>query len=91
MVVFFFLLFFSSIESLFINYNKYYNCLYSLSHIVEVLRCSVCLHQCENELCIYVYSFLQVPSSRSSGLREDGKIGTRDTAAGDPAGLRDQV
>lgn len=28
---------------------------YSLSHIVEELRCSVCLHQCENELCICIF------------------------------------
>jgi hypothetical protein len=34
---------------------------------------------------------MQVLSSRSSGLREDGKLGNRDTAAGDPPGLRDQV
>ena len=34
---------------------------------------------------------MQILSSRSSGLREDGKVGNRDTAAGDPPGLRDQV
>lgn len=33
----------------------------------------------------------KVPSGRTSGLREDGNVGTRDIAAGDPAGLRDQV
>ncbi|KAG0608479.1 hypothetical protein M758_8G108900 [Ceratodon purpureus] len=33
----------------------------------------------------------KVLSSRSSGLREDGKLVNRDTAAGDPPGLRDQV
>lgn len=36
-------------------------------------------------------SLVQVLSSRSSGLREDGKVANRDTAAGDPPGLRDQV
>ncbi len=30
----------------------------------------------------------QLPSGRSSGLRDDSK---RETAAGDPPGLRDQV
>ncbi|KAH8935189.1 hypothetical protein BDL97_17G016600 [Sphagnum fallax] len=30
-------------------------------------------------------------SSRNAGLRDDGKVGSRDMAAGDPAGLRDQV
>jgi CCR4-NOT transcription complex subunit 1 len=30
-------------------------------------------------------------SSRNAGLRDDGKIGSRDMAAGDPVGLRDQV
>lgn len=34
---------------------------------------------------------VQVLSGRSFGLREDGKVGNRDTAAGDPPGLRDQV
>lgn len=34
---------------------------------------------------------MQILSGRSSGLREDGKVGNRDTAAGDPPGLRDQV
>ncbi|CAM6014740.1 unnamed protein product [Sphagnum balticum] len=30
-------------------------------------------------------------SNRNAGLRDDGKVGSRDMAAGDPAGLRDQV
>lgn len=36
-------------------------------------------------------SVVQVLANRNSGLREDGKVGNRDTAAGDPPGLRDQV
>lgn len=40
---------------------------------------------------IHFVFVVQVPSGRTSGLREDGNVGTRDIAAGDPAGLRDQV
>lgn len=37
------------------------------------------------------YSDWQLSSSRTAGLREDGKLSLRESAAGDPQGLRDQV
>ncbi len=44
------------------------------------------------ECCIcFVFKHEQLLSNRNAGLRDDGKVGSRDMAAGDPAGLRDQV
>jgi hypothetical protein len=40
---------------------------------------------------LFVFKHEQLLSNRNAGLRDDGKVGSRDMAAGDPAGLRDQV